>query len=1612
MAKRIIFFDTEIGVSDKKIRDIGAISRDKGDLRTGNITDFCTFVRDADFLCGQNIFDHDMKYLAPLINGRIPKKLMGNIIDTLYWSPLMFPKKPYHRLGKEDKYRSEELNNPVNDSRKAMELFFDEINAFRQLSDNRKKILHGLLYGYTEFRSFFDYLDYNPISYDLQRLILTEYGGRICASAKLEPLIKYYPRELAYALALIGTGDRFSIMPQWLLYTFPKTENTVKYLCSAPCESGCDYCRNAFDIHKKLPQFFGEKYTSFREFDGVPLQERAVRAAVEGKSMIVVFPTGGGKSLTFQLPALMANEQTHGLTVVISPLQSLMKDQVDNLAAKGIDCAVTINGSMSPIERKEAVEAVSGGSAALLYISPEQLRSKNIKAMLKRRSISRFVIDEAHCFSAWGQDFRVEYLYIADAIKELQNEKLHNEKAKKQPIPVSCFTATAKQNVITDIKNYFQKELGLELEEFSTRASRKNLTYTVLKKSSEEEKYEELRRLINKYNCPTIVYATKTHKTEVLAKKLNDDGYSARAYHGKMDPHVKIENQDAFMCDRVQIIVATSAFGMGVDKPDVGLVVHYQISDSLENYVQEAGRAGRDPNLQAHCYVLYNENDLDSHFIMLNQSKLSMNQIQQVWRAIKNLTPHRMEFCRSALEIAREAGWNDQLGTEIETRVKTSLHALQNAGYIERGDNMPKVFATSIKAKSMIDASGKIESSTLFSDTQKETARRIMTALVSKRSIATAGNDEAESRIDYLADNLGLTKETVIESVDLMKRIGLLENFDDMSAYIDVSDSENRSSRTLEQYAKLERFLIEKYCDNKCELSLKEINEAAIDAGIKKSSVKAIRIILSYLAGRGLIDKKEKKERGDIIELAPIASLTQSKILDRYETRLDICRFILKELYSKVDRTEADGKSTVGVDFSVVGLFNEYLATPRLHHPSSHSAVEDALLYLSRIGALKLEGGFLVLYNGLKIKRKKDSKSRYKVDEYKMLDNFYQQKVRQIHIVGEYADLMDKDVVAAMQFVDDYFTMEFKRFLAKYFKGERSKEIERNITRQKYEKLFGDLSDKQEEIISDSTSKNIVVAAGPGSGKTKVLVHKLASLYQLEDVKHEQMLMLTFSRAAVTEFKKRLRNLIGNAEKYIEIKTFHSYCFDLLGRPGNIERSGHVVKDAVEMISNGEVERGKLVKTVLVIDEAQDMDENEYNLVRALMQINDDMRVIAVGDDDQNIYEFRGSDSKYLRNLIDEEGATKYEMVDNYRSCANVIALANEFAKSIKCRMKDTPVRPWEDRMGTVRITHHSTPNMEEAVVREVIETHKDGTACVLTNTNDEALRVLGLLIKNGKRAKLVQSLSGDFRLYDILEIRAFLTEVDRRLLSPVISDDDWSAALKVLDRYSNSTCIDNVRSLLADFAITHSKKYRSDLQEFLNESRFEDFYDDKDSGVIYVSTVHKSKGKEFDSIYLMPKNSVGSTDAERRVLYVGMTRAKNNLYIHTNTALFNSYRINGVEHLTDGTAYCEPKEITVQMTHRDVVLDYFKGRRELIFDLRSGARLSIDDVYLIAEIKGSAVRIAKFSKSFTEKIETLKSKGFTPTTASVRFIVAWKGEEDVRETPIVLADIEFVKQD
>ncbi|MGN0230524.1 MAG: RecQ family ATP-dependent DNA helicase [Muribaculaceae bacterium] len=1590
-ASRYAVVDVEVGFNGHRIHDIGALRHDGAVFHSPRRNDLVTFLEGVDYICGHNIVHHDATYLFG------NQKHKWALVDTLYMSPLLFPERPYHRLLKDDKLVCDEVNNPVNDCEKAGVLMFEEIEKWKSLPDELQQIYATLLQGIKEFEGFLEMVDAKAYQGDIAELILSAYDTKICSNADIISLVESKPAELAYALALITTTDYRSITPAWVLHNYPSVEYVVKQLRHTQCATGCKYCNATLDVHVNLKAFFG--YDEFRTYEGEPLQETAARAAVAGRSLLAIFPTGGGKSLTFQLPALMAGRTVHGLTVVISPLQSLMKDQVDNLAERGIADAVTINGLLDPISRSLAIQRVQDGDASLLYIAPEMLRSSTIEKILLGRTIERFVIDEAHCFSSWGQDFRVDYLYIGKFIKQYQIKKHCN-----RPIPVSCFTATAKQKVVQDICDYFKTTLDIDLALFASSASRTNLRYSVIHAESDEDKYGKLRSLIAESSCPTIVYVSRTKRTSALAERLTCDGYEALPYNGKMNSDEKIANQEAFMSDKVRIIVATSAFGMGVDKRDVGLVVHYDISDSLENYVQEAGRAGRDPKLQARCFVLYSDGDLDKHFVLLNQTKLSISEIQQVWKVIKDLTKQRERTCQSALEIARLAGWDENV-TDVEMRVRTALSALEQSGYIERGNNVPHVYATGITVKNMEEARKRITESSLFDSTDVENAVRVIKSLISSKNIAKSSDSEAESRIDYLADILGIKKSDVVSVVERMRQEGILADSKDISAYLqDIGDSERKSAQMLERFAQLEHYILAHIPDESLRISYKQLNEDAQANGVKTSKEKDIRTLLYFLTVKGYTRRHEDGAQN--MHLTRQADMEST--LNRFERRQKICRFVVEWLYSKVVSENNVGNKAIA--FSVVELLNDYKNSQQTLFDSCQDTqiadIEEALLYLSKIGALKLEGGFLVLYNAMDIRRVQDTKVRYKQEDYRLLNEFYKQKIQQVHIVGEFANIMVRDYNAALQYVQDYFNMDYKYFIAKYFKGARLQEIGRNLTPKRYDKIFGALSSKQMEIISDKDSHCIVVAAGPGSGKTRVLVHKLASLLLLEDVKHEQMLMITFSRTAATEFKQRLMSLIGNAAHFVEIKTFHSYCFDLLGKIGNLYDAKDVVERAARMINDNEVEPNKIRKTVLVIDEAQDMGEAEYSLVEALMKANEDMRVIAVGDDDQNIFSFRGSDSKYMGLLRDRQGSRFVEMTENYRSSKQVVDFANSFVKGIPNRFKSTPISSKNGNEGRVNIYYNPSQYLYSPLATNLMHYRSgSGTTCVLTQTNEEAVTMVAYLRRCGVNCLLVQTM-GDLKFWNLIEVRTFLRYLDKTLVTPIIPTDIWAKAKSIVfSKFARSAALQYLEQCVKSFEqINPQKKYISDFKEFVFESSLEDFCDYSGSDVV-VSTIHKAKGREFDDVYMLIANTSRLTTELQRCWYVGMTRAKRRLFIHTNTPYFegmphDDYRMTQEQ-------YAMPREVVLQLSHSDVVLSFFANCQKRIAELYAGAKLTYSQHYFFEVANNN--KVAKLSAKMQGDLQQWLEKGYVVTDANVRFIVAWRAKDAEKGTPsyaIILPNI------
>lgn len=331
-----------------------------------------------------------------------------------------------------------------------------------------------------------------------------------------------------------------------------------------------------------------KKHFGYEEFR--PLQKEIIETVMAGKDCVVLMPTGGGKSLCFQLPALMMD----GLVIVISPLISLMKDQVDALRANGI-VADLINSTLSQVEISGVMDRAKTGKLKILYIAPERLKVPGFDDFLRALKISLIAIDEAHCISEWGHDFRPDY----------RNLKMIRKKF--PAIPIIALTATATEKVREDIV----KQLGLkESQIFISSFNRPNLSYEILRK---KDSFKSIVVLLNNYRDESvIIYCFSRNDTEKMVDNLNKHGFKAAPYHAGLDSKKRTRNQERFIRDEINIMVATIAFGMGIDKPDVRLVIHHSLPKSIEGYYQETGRAGRD-GLPARCVLFFSYADKFKH---------------------------------------------------------------------------------------------------------------------------------------------------------------------------------------------------------------------------------------------------------------------------------------------------------------------------------------------------------------------------------------------------------------------------------------------------------------------------------------------------------------------------------------------------------------------------------------------------------------------------------------------------------------------------------------------------------------------------------------------------------------------------------------------------------------------------------------------------------------------------------------------------------------------------------------------------------------------------------------------------------------------------------------
>lgn len=1551
---RLVSVDVEaLPEKNNRIFAIGAVRSDRADTFNSTCSaakapsvaiSLNRFAHGGKVLLGHNLKRHDV----PLLCDQLPQLgcLHWPVLDTLELSALAFPSNPYHRLVKGYKLITDERNNPTKDARVALNVFEETVEALLETHEQASwwlTLLHFLLRDDEGMALLLSQVREKtaPTGEMAARIVIARFAERCCTThlkalaADMEgSSTNHDPWSVAFALSWVRVAGGNSILPHWVFHEMPAVRQWIARLREIDCgQPDCVYCRQNHHPESLLSTLFDKP--GFRPHptapDGGSLQRAIVSAGLARESLLAVLPTGGGKSICYQLPALVHYRRSGRLTVVISPLQSLMRDQVENLMKADIQCAATVNGMLTPLERRDVLDRIRLGDIGIVLVSPEQFRSRTFVEAIRMREIATWVFDEAHCLSKWGHDFRTDYLYVSRFIREHFPGQA----------PIACFTATAKPDVIEDLCHHFQESLQLQLKTFLGGHERENLSYAVVSTTGGEKPQrivELLRDGLHREDAAVIFCATRKN-AETIAQIVAEQGIQCACYHGGLTADLRKETQRRFLEGELQVIAATNAFGMGVDKPNVRMVIHAEIPGSLENYLQEAGRAGRDGE-EAHCILLFDPQDVETQFRLSSRSQLSPRDFTGLLRALRGQARKlgKREIVVSAKELLAQS-----FGTAIDidapdasTKVMTAIAWLERHGFLRRNENATRVFPASLRVNSLQEAKERIEKANLKGSVWQQFLA-VVTALF--RSEAPEGLSTDELMLDA-----GIRPEECFRIVHQLADLGILVNDLGLTVRV-VRGVGGASTSRLELLSAMEKELLELMAEQapgadqdeaQQHLNLRAVctelrQRLKLNDGKTQLDPTQLRACLRSMAD-GFGPGNDKRSMLDLQSLGDDTLRVTlrrpwSQIRRICELRRAVAQVTLNRLLAEIP----DGvKGACLVECkaqALIDALNDDLALKALLREPA-VALEHALLYLHQTRVLELDKGRSVFRSAMTIQMEEDTSRRFNQASFAPLEEFYKERTLQTHVMHEYAKLGVEDPKQAAALVKAYFTLPHKQFIKEFFRG-RTDLLERKTTDESYRRIVDDLRHPvQEALVTQPRIGNHLVLAGPGSGKTRVIVHRIAYLLRVLRVQPGRIIALAYNRGAAIQLRRRLLALAGADAQGVLVMTYHAMALRLTGTSlAGAERTAtsidfrKMLQDAIDLLegnsptlNDADDVRDRLLQgyEYIFVDEYQDIDEQQYALVSALAgrrRADADTRlsIMAVGDDDQNIYSFKGANIEFIRRFrADYEGDLTY-LVENFRSTQNIIAAANHVIQRSAHRMKvDHPIRidtrrkddppggRWsqidKEGHGAVRlITSPAEPNLQVQLVhaeiqriREIDPTVKLSQIAILCRTHAPLERMRAICDIEALPCELAgpEAAKGEISLMRTREGWVLAQALRRRQLRLLRLD----ALRRYLNRqrhtHPRNPVFQDLLEIVEDTAATLQAELvpAGELLDLLYEAAGEIRRDGR-GNAIKLMTAHAAKGLEFDHVIVLDcADWRWGQEDERRLLYVAMTRARQTL--------------------------------------------------------------------------------------------------------------------------------------
>jgi ATP-dependent DNA helicase RecQ len=1447
------------------------------------ITQILERIEQTQVIIGHNIRYHDIPHLYTRAKRKKPAELNAKICDTLEVSSLFFVGKSQHKLNK--LYREElGLSNPIEDAWESYSIYKDICNnlpklvrywAWQLLPPGYPRDLIGKIESIEETE--WDTLKHTKLNI-----------------AALENYLQGLPRKIENLGAVVFLNWLYQLnqpekrRPVWLENEFSTFREAENQAFSIPVDKD--------NLEKELKYFFN--HNKFRKH-----QLEIIQALLKGETVpLGILPTGGGKSIIFQLPALIFSRYRRGLSIIVSPLQALMADQVDNLKQtlekQGLhdyaERVEMIAGNQTLEEQRNVIDGVWNGKIDILYLSPERLRQPTIQRILKHRLPEMWVLDEAHTLSQWGHDFRPDFLRIANGLQEFYKSKNNSI---NHSIKFGLVTATATQKVEQDLKDTIEKlgalvqgsfeRLPIGEESFQRRPEITSYVEIVERPESIDDipnskRFQKTKEYLakGKGSGVAIVYVPTRRMAEKYAQALNNCGFKAKPFHSRIFDKTQVIT--AFKAGEIDVVVATNAFGMGIDRECIHTVIHVAPPRTPEAYLQEIGRLARKEGEKGSAYLFWHPDDFDWIFEQEVRSQISLKALRDCWDIIRpRLNKGRtQEAWVSALDFATPLNQEDE--EILATQTGVAIYYLEQAELIREKESCPCYLNISLNKELTQEEINKLNNSSktigifLFEIGLRHPQKNIQLDVRDvSLSIGISPLEVVKSIRKFVKDGFADWKYEIAFKLNTGKKLNINQFYLSTKYFLDWLAQESPELQE-EGYIKIYQDAVDQ--------QLKQLDKkATLTESLQ--FLKGLKLVNYSKQGRDTIHLflKQEERRTEWLK-------TANQKLDRQKQEIDIVAKCLHQLFEQKNWEIKDSQLLDLAELENLLKSNN----------NEINNIWEVMFLMQRLNLVVMGRGNLgteMLYRLIPGKRQNWSEG-----VYTDIEKHYEQKNRRIYAMNLLLKIGIKPE-KRIEILKDYFTKSLDEFDQQYFP--KLKNIEGGFRNSPIaQKILENLNPTQKQIVTDDHSRALLVLAGPGSGKTHTIVSRVGYLISARGVPPAKILVLAYNRTAAAEVRKRLYQLLGQYGSQVDALTFHALAMKLTGKKRSDAPQDEQGEKLFNWLLNQLIEHlhdpdNHPQYQYILVDEYQDVNDAQYQIIKLLAgfdrQDEDESQksfLMAVGDDDQNLFEFIGADIQFIRRFCQDYNIANtaiIPLIKNYRSRPTIVEFANRFiekAISPEKRLKGIEQRiesvnndkPGKILWGEYHHPYHAASWIADKIAEILTDPNlpKENIAVLAHQWKD--LRFLQHILKerwgnDQDIAYQFYSNKDDLRPGNSRIGQAILEELKKVPDLRVSKPKDHLEKLRQELGYSDC---DAAWAALLHALPESSEMTQEDIVYLLEEARL------LRPGKVILSTFHSAKGSEFSHVFVLENCYTAPRELEThtRKLYVGFTRAKEELYI------------------------------------------------------------------------------------------------------------------------------------